>query len=322
MKRGFTLIEMTIVVAIIAILAAMALSVYNTALSQSKEMRTRAIIAKIDQLIGEKYDGYRTRQVPIRILPGTTTNLAAKIRVDAIRELQRLELPDRITDVTAGPAYVDSTGNQIPQAGFLVYPLARLTARPSINKQYLRRAFKAHAPGNTAITGLQYWTTANENAECLYLILACMRDGDKSALDWFSPTEIGDVDNDGMNEILDGFGQPIAFLRWAPGYTWENGATTTQVSNPDDAGFVSDPFDPLKVYGTSNYSLKPLIVSGGADKLIRVTPNTPNDASGVPMPYAASNPPNNPYWNQPVLVGTPTAPEAADNITNHDLEAR
>lgn len=312
---------MTIVIAIIAILAAMAIPTYATAAAQAKAMRTRAIIAKIDQLIGEKYEGYRTRQVPIRISPMTLPNAAAQIRLDALRELMRFEMPDRITDVTAGPAY-GTAPDVIPQAGFPVYPLYRLAARPAINKQYLRRAFKAHAPDNPSLTGLQYWTTNNENAECLYLILACMRDGDKSALDFFSPTEIGDVDNDGMNEILDSFGQPIVFFRWAPGYTVENGVVTPQVLNPADPDFVADPFDPFKVYGSSNFELKPLIVSGGPDKLVRLSPNTPNDAMGVPMPYAVSSPPNNPYWNQPVLVGTPTTPDATDNITNHDLKSR
>lgn len=340
MRRAFTLIEMTIVIAIIAILAGMALSVYSTALAQSKGMRTRAIIAKIDQLIGEKYEGYRTRQVPIRVAPGTAANVAAQIRVDALRELMRFEMPDRITDVTAGPAYVDPTNpaEQIPQAGYPVYPLYRLSARPAINKQYLRRAFKAHAPGNPGLTGLQYWTTQNENAECLYLILACSRDSagtgtgtgpvnnsfagsnDASALDFFSKTEIGDVDDDGMNEILDSFGQPIAFLRWAPGYVYENAVVTPQIQNPNDGNFVPDPFDPFQVYGSINFSLKPLIWSAGPDKRHDVN-------VGGGFLYATTTPPNDPYTNAGV-IGTPMDTNAdgsldfSDNITNHDLEAR
>ena len=35
----------------------------------------------------------------------------------------------------------------------------------------------------------------------------------------------GDTDEDGMKEILDAWGEPIVFLRWAPGY----------VTNPWDA---------------------------------------------------------------------------------------
>lgn len=283
-RHAFTLIEMTIVMAIIGILSLMALSVYATAAQQAKEMRTRAIIAKIDQLIGEKYEGYRTRQVPIRVPPLTAPNVAAQIRLDALRELQRMELPDRISDITSNPV--------------------RLPSRPALSRQYLRRSL----PG---------WTTANENAECIYLILACMRDGDRSALDYFSPTEIGDVDNDGMNEILDAFGQPIAFLRWAPGYR----ADVAPYPVTSQSGDVADPFDPMKVYGSIPFALKPLIWSAGADKRHGISVNTPTVA-GFPQPYAVSSPPNDPYWQQPVMVGWPFNEDAADNITSHDLEAR
>jgi prepilin-type N-terminal cleavage/methylation domain-containing protein len=315
MRKAFTLIEMTIVIAIIAILSAMALSVYNTAAQQAKGMRTRAIIAKVDQLIGEKYEGYRTRQVPIRIAPGTQPNVAAQIRLDALRELMRFEMPDRITDVAAGPAY-GTVPDVIPQVGYPVYPLYRLSARPAINKQYLRRAFKAHSPGPTPYSyGLQYWTTQHENAECLYLILACSRDNDKSALDYFSPTEIGDVDDDGMNEILDSWGQPIMFLRWAPGYRADLAPFPV---TPQDGG-TPDPFDPLLVYGSGNFALKPLIWSIGPDKI--------NDISIATTNYAITSPPNDPYYNGGTLAGAPTdfagdGLDHADNITNHDLEAR
>ena len=50
------------------------------------------------------------------------------------------------------------------------------------------------------------------------MILASIRDGDITGLDFFTEGEIGDVDNDGMPEILDPWGVPIYFLRWAPGF--------------------------------------------------------------------------------------------------------
>ena len=318
--RGFTLIEMTIVIAIIAILAMMAMSVYATAAQQARGMRTRAIIAKIDQLISEKYESYRTRQVPIRIPPLTPPNQAAAFRLNAIRELMRMEMPDRITDVTAGPPYFGI----VPSANYAAYPMAVLPTRPSLNKQYLRRAA-------TNANGIDNWSTANENAECLYLILASMRDGDKSALDYFSPTEIGDTDNDGMNEILDAWGQPIAFLRWAPGY--RNDVAPYPVTPQSAAD--PDPYDPMRTdprwtNGSSlfqPFSLKPLVWSSGPDKRHGVNVNTPNDNSGVPIPYCSSTPPNDPYFtSDPTtylpLVGAPFSADATDNITNHDLEAR
>lgn len=307
-RNAFTLIEMTIVIAIIAILAGMALSVYNTAAQQSKGMRTRAIIAKIDQLIGEKYESYRTRQVPIRIPPGTQPNVAAQIRLCAIRDLMRMEMPDHREDVIDGPA-------QLPGNLYL--------ARPSLSKNYLRR-------------GTASWTAnpadwSNDSAECLYLILAAMRDGDKSALDYFSPSEIGDLDNDGLNEIHDSFGRPILFFRWAPGYL------NTDVVTPQDAG-QPDPYDPFKADprwtngGIQPYDLKPLIVSTGPDKLYDLYSQINfhySQTSALPGSPCNSDPfclvPD--AGGTPRLFGTPLDTDgdgsiSTDNITNHDLEAR
>ncbi len=117
-----------------------------------------------------------------------------------------------------------------------------------------------------------------------------------------------------MKEILDGWGNPIEFLRWAPGYL------NTVAASPQDTT-VPDPFDPFLVMGP-HFALKPLVWSAGPDKRHGISVNTPVDASGVPMPYATSSPPNDPYWPQAVMVGFPFSPEASDNITNHDLEAR
>jgi hypothetical protein len=52
-------------------------------------------------------------------------------------------------------------------------------------------------------------------SECLYMIVAA---GGEEARRQFRTNEIGDTDNDGFPEILDGWGRPIFFLRWAPGF--------------------------------------------------------------------------------------------------------
>ena len=74
----------------------------------------------------------------------------------------------------------------------------------------------------------------HQGSECLYLILSTMKDGDKSALEFFTPDEIGDTDGDGMKEILDGFGRPIAFIRWAPGYSQNPGTERPGASQGTD----------------------------------------------------------------------------------------
>jgi hypothetical protein len=184
---------------------------------------------------------------------------------------------------------------------------------------------------------LSRWTQENEGAECLYLILSAMRDGDKSALDYFDSTEVGDTDGDGMPEILDGWGTPIGFIRWPVGYVESAtfpGSETMQLVGPR----APDPFDPSKVdphwgYMPQPFALYPLIYSAGRDKSYDIVSSL--DAGfryAVPPAAGAGNPfnlPNDPYFipagtslTSQVQIGTPMDVDGdgylnfADNITN------
>lgn len=308
MRPAFTLMELLIVMLIIAVLAALALTALQGAAEDAKATRTKAIITKIDQLIAQRWDAYRTRAVPIRVPAGMSPQTAAAFRLAAIRDLQRLELPDRKTDVIDPPADID------PRVGLYNYLGSGTAGNPiALQRQYLRKATAS-------------WTEVSQGAECLYLIVSTMHDGDKNALDFFMPGEVGDIDGDGMREILDGWGRPIEFLRWAPGYVAANGVQTLQVSpGVASAGAaVADPFDPLKL-DPAAFALKPLIMSGGRDKSFDIF--TDNAAPVTFHHYCPPATDNNwprvfaPFGSG-VLAGTPMDTDSdgnewADNITNH-----
>jgi prepilin-type N-terminal cleavage/methylation domain-containing protein len=324
-RSGVTLIELLFVMMILAILGAVAFGGFSAAAAQARVERTRAIISKLDQLITAKYESYRTRAVPIKINPGTrpigepftdtpadsdlTNGIrdgapyfatsaenfldlnsnnqydmgAAEYRLLAIRELMRFELPNLKADVVIDPLVIGSQQ---------IFP------RPALNKNYVRRA-------NSIPGGIAAWTEQYEGAECLYMIVAAMHDGEDSALDFFAPQEIGDLDGDGMNEIHDAWGNPIEFVRWPTGYSEHPGNDGAWgvagvdddndgiQDNPTEAGWIGsddilppptpqtrnskkapDPFDPLKVDGRyrlpnsfiTPFALKPLIYSPGPDK--------------------------------------------------------
>lgn len=309
MKRtAFTLMELLIVMAIIGILVAFVMVALSRAAEQAKVNRTRAIVTKIDSLIREKWEAYRVRAVPVVInmanIPKDSLGrpngfTIAQIRLNGLRDLQRMEMPDRKTDVIDPPADLDPTTAQIRMAV------------PSVTQGYRRKATAG-------------WTETSQGAECLFLILATMRDGDKNAIDYFSRSEIGDVDGDGMREILDAWGRPIEFIRWPAGYTKENNAVTMQTSNANEA---PDEFDVLKIFG--GYSLYPLVMSSGSDKEFDVFSD---NTGAVPFhhyadPLSANNwpQPHGPFAENSYLAGFPVDRNgdgrvSADNITNHYQE--
>jgi prepilin-type N-terminal cleavage/methylation domain-containing protein len=285
---AFTLVELLVSISIVAILASTVMFAMAGVQETARQDRTRAQIARIHTLIAEKWEGYRTRRVPM-VLPSyrsfraaemrsaeryrtlrITQNLA-KTRIDAVRELMRMELPDRKTDLLAPPQV--------------------LAQEPLLWRAYRKQAARMVAPRDWT-DNVRGWTPDNETAECLYLILSQIRDGDTTALEFLSPREIGDVDKDGMLEILDGWGEPIRFLRWAPGFAAVGGY---QEPLAPDHKPTADPFDPRGVYAQSgSFALYPLIFSAGADKLheIRTSLDVP---SGGGFGYASLTPPNNPF---------------------------
>jgi prepilin-type N-terminal cleavage/methylation domain-containing protein len=342
-RRGFTLMELLIVMLIIAVLAALALTALQGAAEDARATRTRAIIAKLDQLLMERYNAYRTRALPIRVAPGTVPKSepftdanangfwdggetftdrngsgaynygAAYFRLMAMRELMRMELPDRRTDIV-----FLSTG--------VMEPTYTGMTQAALQRTYYRKI--VNATGTAAdVTQIQNkWSLSYQGAECLYLIVSTMHDGDKNALDFFMPRETGDVDGDGMREILDGWGNPIEFLRWAPAYTTGNGVLTMQVAPGVTAAAspVPDPYDPVREDARMTFALHPLIYSAGRDKSYDIAAQLV-DGSGNDFRYTLNR--NDPYYVPTIAgqfpLGTPTDtngngyPEWADNITNH-----
>lgn len=219
-RPSFTLTELIVVMAIIGIMMGMVAAAMSGALTDARKQRTAMIITKIDRLIMEKVNEYRFRSVRLQMSPLTPPAYQARYRLYALRDLMRMELPDRYSDfVSIG------VGNTLAPVGPVDLaiqekpgPVVSLPTTPAVTLGYMRQLQKVGPAPQI--------TREFENAECLYLILSQMRDGDRTALANFSRDEIGDFDNDGMKEILDGWGRPISFLRWAPGF----------VSNPPDWG--------------------------------------------------------------------------------------
>jgi len=224
--RGFTLVELMVVILIIGILASIFLLALSRATQTSKVARTRSLIAKMNNMLMARWDAYRTMRLPIALeAKGGGIGAAqfdsanegqrfrlnvARRRMFAMRELVRMEMPDRYEDLMFQP-------------GVLVLPGTQSPARPYLWNAYRRRILAAQL-GNARTRKMDFEEYMEEiareyqSAECLYLILTTGVDDSSVGTDHFAPNDVGDKDRDGMPEFLDSWGNPIEFLRWAPGH--------------------------------------------------------------------------------------------------------
>lgn len=305
-RQAFTLVELLVTITVILILAGLGFGALSAARETAKEARTKATIAKLDQALMAKYQSYLTRRVHLLDSSGnqlntanTSPQLIARYRLDAIRDLMRMEMPDRWNDVI-DPPYVYGWG-QIPS--------------PPLRSVYAQYRLSVLNP-----------PPACTPAECLYMIVK----GIPGALEMFNGTEIGDVDGppNGLPEFLDGWGHPIYFLRWAPGFTSANRLSDIQSGNPT---LDHDPFDSRKVQAGA-YKLIPLIYSGGRDGRYLKVPNSTNYAWNFdiatgfdPVANTDIHYSGDPFAN--MAIGQPVDYHSdglnyLDNIHNHRIEQR
>jgi prepilin-type N-terminal cleavage/methylation domain-containing protein len=227
--RGFTLIELLVATAIIAMLLALVGAAVSATRSNQKIENTRRLIAKIDAILSEQLSRYDSMNVDVSAAPSEQTRGAYRawsIRRNHISG----DLPDRWTDVEymTGGAWHRETAAQRTYAAIW----ADATIKPS---------------------------PAFAGAECLFMIV--MMGGIADCLDCgdLKTADIGDVDNDGFNEFLDDWGNPIGFILWPCGVELPAGSGTKFFSGSRQLA------DPFSGYPSPTLGMKPLIYSPGPD---------------------------------------------------------
>ncbi|BBO32187.1 prepilin-type N-terminal cleavage/methylation domain-containing protein [Lacipirellula parvula] len=235
-RTGLTLVELLITMAIMAIIAAAILGTAAAAIEGAREKRTQTLITKIHTLILERYNSYETRRVEVKakiisdidawvasFVAGSSNpqqamkeaskargEMIADARLLGIRELMKKEMPDRVEDIL----YVPQILAQPPQLAFA----------------YDRRRLQLPA------------TAGLSQAECLYLVVMNAT-GDGEARTLFAKQDIGDTDDDGAPEFIDGWGNPIGWIRWPAGVT-----SDLQPRNPDGTRPGETDHDPFDLY--------------------------------------------------------------------------
>lgn len=315
---AFTLVEVLVVLAIIGIMAAMVTTAVRGVTTTANIARTRSIIATVDSVIQEQYEAYKYRPLPVSIpdfsAPGqsradrltansTSTHAvvdfeilpaeSARIRLNMLRDLQRMEMPDRVADVrepgVAGaialnePAAIRGSASRVVEVVDPMDPDFGRIFRSNVKSERVQLPISWYGSANTS--DLQdvpsrlatyfersspAWTIENQGAECLYLIMSTSFVAGAPAIGLIPPAYIGDTDGDGMLEILDGWKQPLGFIRWPVGFADPDLSIDTTI--PDDFdllrtdfGFLIDPAVPAFANVEAPWSMRPLIISAGGD---------------------------------------------------------
>lgn len=225
LRGGFTLAELMIVMLIIVILSTIFLGALSQAEQSARKGRTRSLINKLHNMIMARWDTYRSARLPIVAeMKGTgagsdsfdssndraryRSNVARR-RMFALRELMRMEMPDRYEDLTFSPAVLTQPSSTTPFRSTLWYAYRRKISSAKNANQRTR--------GMTDDAFIRQAALNYESAECLYLVLTTGIDQSSVSTEHLSPQDSGDKDFDGMPEFHDAWGNPIEFLRWAPG---------------------------------------------------------------------------------------------------------
>jgi prepilin-type N-terminal cleavage/methylation domain-containing protein len=325
--RGFTLMEVLVVISIIGLLAVVLVTSMYGAAETARRMRSQQTVTKIHNLLMPRWESYQTRKLPTlyktTVIQANQVNAGVKtrptmaiIKLWALRELIRMEIPDRYRDLTFRPAFltVSNGGN------------SEMPWYPDLSRLYQK---EIQEWSGTPLSSTVQQT--NEPAECLYLTVTVGSQDRQAMFNSFTADEMGDTDRDGMPEFVDGWSRPIQFLRWAPGFVSDQQPVFSISSkdpsvnqyakglppdpqNPDNFfshfpvmvqiansttgntspyAFVNyhDAFDPLEVDPRLNqnpmpnpergFNLIPLIMSAGADGVVGTNPtDDPNASDG------------------------------------------
>ncbi len=292
-RFGMTLVELLVAMAIIATLAGIIYGTLAGAGETAREARTKQLITRLHTLLTDRYESYRDRRIDAAY-DGTGQVLAAQ-RLHVLRTTMQMELPDRWSDiindtvVSVPPSAVGNAGfnpdnenqsisykiplqninNDTPAINFVI-------PRTALNRLYLRKY--AQLDVDTSVQEERDNLLLNESAECLYLIIMNAT-GDGETRGMFKETDVADTDGDGAPEFIDGWGNPIRFIRWPMGYGSLSSLMVDDTIEDDTDIESHDPFDIFRVHVPDNIpnstdeehqrlaiNLVPLIYSAGPDE--------------------------------------------------------
>lgn len=222
-RAAFTLLELLIVVAVIAILMTLSLRVMFGLLGQAEEQATVATVRKIDALLQQKmeafdraYKGARASSAESNITAILASQKIFGVRSNVVEILARkaafrTAFPQRMAELLVVDTQTAVTGMADSFYKAVAEPGARL------QQQLEGKPTDAASVKNRATTNWNTKHTAEtESAELLYycLVVADSFGASGAGGDRFTNREVADTDEDGLPEFVDAWGNPLRFYRW------------------------------------------------------------------------------------------------------------
>jgi prepilin-type N-terminal cleavage/methylation domain-containing protein len=198
-RRGFSLVELLVVITLIVMLIAMMGTALNAARASGNKQKTKASIKMLDEIIQRHFRSTESMSV--------AANIPASGRGAAIRKQITADMPDHWDEVRHMKANAGDFGSA-RQRGYVA-------------------TLDAISPSNTFA-----------DAECLFMIIMQGGLADCIDCSGLGSIPVGDKDNDGAPEFLDAWGEPIQYVLWPGGFQLPIGSNFFDQTTPpfDGAG--------------------------------------------------------------------------------------
>jgi prepilin-type N-terminal cleavage/methylation domain-containing protein len=239
LRRGFTLLELLIVMAIISILMSMVFFVMNGLTENAEEEATKTTVNKVARLLEQRIEAFdrafkgSRRDSYVKATVGLLTAIDGRfdyfrthpdqappaIVLLARKAAFRYEFPQRMPELIITPSD-DTNANGLPDV--IEQKVAVHTARTELvlengsepTAAEIQTRVDSRWARHTANLAAKSDTT--ESSELLYYTLVVSGTFGSSPVDadQFSRTEVADTDGDGLPEFVDAWGAPLRFYRW------------------------------------------------------------------------------------------------------------
>ena len=267
-RSAFTLIELLLVISIIAVLGTLAVGVIGSAQEDSRIAASRSRATLIQKAMEAELEDYEVRRSPIAfsIIGGLTNAVPETVWLlsnstdpalddnflQHAKNLKRMIIADLIrSEFPSGRAGQPARLGKFPSATLVSYMVDTLGLSPLVvDSDSPSSVFHRVQPANVTRwlrlvndgsfgplpvdvdnpTEEELEQLQADSSEVLYLALSQLDFDGTNMIDSLGTAAIGDTDGDGFLEIVDGFGDPMAFefhqRNVVPGLPGANGGQT------------------------------------------------------------------------------------------------